>query len=390
VTVLRATAGDTKLPAPPEAPSPADFPTVPVIEPPRLPPGRGAGLAVGLALVVAIAAGLKWVSGGAFETAPLLFLAVAAAGWWLDQRVALLFAATGAIGWVAASLSAATSTGQIGQLTSIASGVLLAVCLVGGALFISSARQRERSLRLEDLRREQARAILAVQLRESVVSIDVAIPLLADPMRLDRAQGAAYDQVRRHARGLARLANDLLTIDQVDTRRMSLTMVPVDLAAFVLEITEQRVPQDRATIVAPATPVQVNADPERLRQLLDHLLQNALKFSPPSAGIMVTISANADEARVAVRDHGVGLSADDMRVLFTRYGRIRDARTANVPGMGLGLYLAKLIAEAHGGDLTAASPGRGLGATFTAVLPLAGRPRRPRTQRPLPASSFWD
>jgi len=136
VTVLRATAGDTKLPAPPEAPSPADFPTVPVIEPPRLPPGRGAGLAVGLALVVAIAAGLKWVSGGAFETAPLLFLAVAAAGWWLDQRGALLLAATGAIGWVAASLSAATRIGQIGQLTAIASGILLAVCLVAGALLL--------------------------------------------------------------------------------------------------------------------------------------------------------------------------------------------------------------------------------------------------------------
>jgi signal transduction histidine kinase len=166
--------------------------------------------------------------------------------------------------------------------------------------------------------------------------------------------------------------------------------VPVDLAAFVLEITEQRVAHDRATIVTPSTPVEVHADPERLRQLLDHLLQNALKFSPPSAGIMVNLSATVDEARVAVRDHGVGLSAEDMHILFTRYGRIRDARTANVPGMGLGLYLAKLIAEAHGGDLLAASQGRGLGATFTVVLPLAGRPRHSRAQRQLPASSFWD
>jgi signal transduction histidine kinase len=176
----------------------------------------------------------------------------------------------------------------------------------------------------------------------------------------------------------------------MDTRKTALTMVPVDLAAFVLEITEQRVAHDRATIVTPSTPVEVEADPERLRQLLDHLLQNALKFSPPSAGIMVNLSATADEARIAVRDHGVGLSADDMHVLFTRYGRIRDARTANVPGMGLGLYLAKLIAEAHGGDLLAASQGRGLGATFTVVLPLAGSPRRPRAHRQLPASSFWD
>ncbi len=390
MTLLRATAGDTKLPVPPQAPSQADFPNIPVIEPPGLPPAHGAGLAIAAAVLVAVALGLKWLSGDTIETAPILFLAVAAAGWWLDERLALILVAAGALGWTAASLAAASRIGQSALLTSIANGVVLAICLVAVTVFIVRARQHERALRLEDLRREQARAILAVQLRESVVRIDVAVPLLADPMRLDRAQGAAYDQVRRHARGLARLANDLLTVDQVDTRRMSLTMVAVDLAAFVLEITEQRVPQDRATIVAPATPVLVNADPERLRQLLDHVLQNALKFSPPSAGIMVTISANADEARVAIRDHGVGLSADDMKELFTRYGRIRDARTANVPGMGLGLYLAKLISEAHGGDLTAASPGRGLGATFTITLPLTGRPRRPRPQRPIPASSFWD
>ena len=79
-----------------------------------------------------------------------------------------------------------------------------------------------------------------------------------------------------------------------------------------------------------------------------------------------------------------------MKILFTRYGRVRDARTANVPGMGLGLYLAKLIAEAHGGDLLASSPGRGLGSTFTLVLPLAGRPRHHRPERQRHASSFWD
>ena len=384
MTLLRTTAGETQLPAPPQAPSPADFPNVPIIEPPGLPPGRGAGLAVALALAVAIAAGTKWLFGGTIETAPVFFVAVAAAAWWLDQRVALVLAAAATIGWTAAAIT----TG--GQLPAVVGGVVLGACLVTLAVFIARARLRERRLLLDDLRREQARAILAVQLRESVVSIDVAVPLLADPMKLDRAQGAAYDQVRRHARGLGRLANDLLTLDQVDTRKMSLTMVPIDLAAFVVEITEQRLPHDRATIVAPAAPVQVNADPERLRQLIDHLLQNALKFSPPSAGIMVNVSAGQDEARIAVRDHGVGLSADDMHVLFTRYGRIRDARTANVPGMGLGLYLAKLIAEAHGGDLLAASPGRGLGATFTVVLPLAGRSRRTGTPRQIPASSFWD
>ena len=337
-----------------------------------------------LGTVVPAAAAIKWLSAGTIETAPVFFVAAVAAAWWLDRRAGLTVAIAGVLAWAAA----AALTGSLATVALNAAFMATGVTAI--TLLVAAARERERALKIEDLRKEHARAILAVQLRESVVSIDVAIPLLADPMTLDRAQGAAYDQVRRHARGLTRLANDLLTLDQVDTRKMSLTMVPVDLAAFVVEITAQRVPHDRATIVAPAAPVQVNADPERLRQLIDHLLQNALKFSPPSAGIMVNVSASADEARIAVRDHGVGLSADDMTVLFTRYGRIRDARTANVPGMGLGLYIAKLIAEAHGGDLLAASPGRGLGATFTIVLPLAGRPRRPRAQRQIPASSFWD
>ena len=384
MTLLRASTNETQLPAPPQAPAPEDFPAVPALEPPRLPPAHGLGLVAGITIAIAVATGLKWLSAGAIETAPILFVAAVAAAWWLDRRAGLTVAIVAGLAWTVAAFAAGASV-----VTAVSATVLFCGLIVI-TIFVASARARERAMRMEELRREQARMILAVQLRESVVSIDVAVPLLADPMKLDRTQGAAYDQVRRHARGLTRLANDLLTVDQVDTRRMSLTTVPVDLAAFVLEITEQRVPHERATIVTPSTPVQVNADPERLRQLLDHLLQNALKFSAPSAGIMVNVSASADEARVAVRDHGVGLSADDMRILFTRYGRIRDARTANVPGMGLGLYLAKLIAEAHGGDLGATSPGRGLGATFTIVLPLTGRPRRARPQRELPASSFWD
>jgi len=326
--VIRASTGETQVsgvPAPPKVPAPQDYPVVPPVEPPKLERGDQLSLAAGITLAIAVAIGLKWLSGGTFETAPILFVAAVAAAWWLDRRAALGVAIVSETAWTAAAFAVGPVAG------TVVSAVVLGAGLIGIVLFVSTVRARERALRIEELRREQARMILAVQLRESVVSIDVAVPLLADPMKLDRAQGAAFDQVRRHARGLTRLANDLLTLDQMDTRKMALTMVPVDLAAFVLEITEQRVPHDRATIVTPSMPVQALADPERLRQLLDHLLQNALKFSPPSAGIMVNVSTTADEARVAIRDHGVGLSADDMHVLFTRYGRVRDARSLPRP-----------------------------------------------------------
>lgn len=373
----------TSVPAPPVVPSPADFPAVPPVEPARLARRHGTGLALGLAAALAAAAVAKWATGGAIETAPIVFGCAVAAGWWLGRTLAISLALAGALAWSAASLAHGPTLG-LG-----ASALLALFALPALAAGIGAARAHESGLRTDELRREQARSVLALQLRESVVSIDVAVPLLADPMRLDRAQGAAFDQVRRHSRTLLRLANDLLALDQVDARRMELIPVQLDLAAFVLEIAEQKIPHDRATIVTPSTPVPVNADPERLRQVIDHLLQNALKFSPPGASVMVVVSATADEAKVEVRDHGVGLSADDLKVLFTRYGRIRDARTANVPGMGVGLYLSRLVAEAHGGSLSATSPGRGLGAAFALTLPIAGRPARPARSSG-PTSSFWD
>jgi signal transduction histidine kinase len=264
--------GETQAPTPPQAPSAADFPVVhaPVIDFPRLPRVRSAGLTAALAAVVAAAAALKWLSFASIETAPLIVVTAVAAAWWLDKRAGYAFAVGGSLAWAAAAIV----RGPL--LPALVNAGLVAVGGIAITTLIAAARERERELKVEELRKEQSRAILALQLRESVVSIDVAVPLLVDPTTLDRAQGAAYDQVRRHARGLARLANDLLTLDQVDTRKMVLTMVPVDLAAFVPEITEQRVSRDRATIVAPSTPVQVHADPERLRQLFDHVLQNAL------------------------------------------------------------------------------------------------------------------
>lgn len=364
--------------------SPEDYPRVP--QPGGEPPVAHleAVVAGGSILAIVAIAALGYLTAGAAAVGPLLFFPVVATGWWVGRRPALAMTALA----TAAVVVPARLLAQPITLWTVSSVVALA-----GALFIfatgaADIHARLRTLRGEDAKRRTALGLLALQLRESVVSIDVAVPLLADPTTLDRAQGAAFDQVRRHARGLSRVANDLLAVDQLETRKMQLSTVPLDLAAFVLEITRQRITYDRATILAPSTPVEVQADPERLRQVLEHLIANAMKFSAPGSGIMVNVSADAQTARVDVTDHGVGLSAEDRTILFTRYGRIRDTRTAHVPGLGLGLYLSKLIAVAHGGDLIADSPGRGLGATFSLIVPLAGRSRRPAPE--VPASSFWD
>jgi signal transduction histidine kinase len=119
-------------------------------------------------------------------------------------------------------------------------------------------------------------------------------------------------------------------------------------------------------------PVWVDADPERLAQVLDNLLGNAAKYSPADEPIAVEVEAIRD-AQVIVRDCGPGIAPDELPHLFERFYRTHGARRGQQKGSGLGLYISHEIARAHGGDLTADSA-LGAGSCFTLHLPLAGAP----------------
>jgi len=114
----------------------------------------------------------------------------------------------------------------------------------------------------------------------------------------------------------------------------------------------------------------IRGDRERLRQVLANLVENAVKFSP--AGEEVEIEALAENGRVfvSVRDRGPGVPAEDQSLIFEKFGRAKSAR--GLPGTGLGLFIARSIAEAHGGTLDVYSSAE-QGATFTLTLPAGGR-----------------
>src|SRR5256885_879112 len=115
----------------------------------------------------------------------------------------------------------------------------------------------------------------------------------------------------------------------------------------------------------------VDADPERLRTAVEHILNNALRFSPPGSTVHVTVGQRDNRARVVVKDQGVGLARAHLGVIFRKYGRIETPATKDKIGVGLGLYVARLIVEAQNGTVSASSVGLGLGSTFTLDLPLA-------------------
>jgi len=125
--------------------------------------------------------------------------------------------------------------------------------------------------------------------------------------------------------------------------------------------------KSKADLDTPGGPVIVRADPSRIAQVLDNLLGNAVKYSPPGGPIGVRLSGSDSEVLIAVTDSGDGLAAGDLERVFERGYRVARGSTA-VAGQGLGLAISKMIVVAHGGRLWAASDGPGRGSTFTIAL----------------------
>ena len=123
----------------------------------------------------------------------------------------------------------------------------------------------------------------------------------------------------------------------------------------------------------PDRAISTNVDRSRAVIAIANLVHNALKYSVKHTDISVVVKRDGKGAAVVVSDHGIGIDEQDFPVLFTRFGRIRrDPAAAGIPGTGLGLYLARELARAHGGDVSVVSR-PGAGSVFTLTLPLRER-----------------
>jgi signal transduction histidine kinase len=170
---------------------------------------------------------------------------------------------------------------------------------------------------------------------------------------------------------LADLIGDVLDTSRIDAGTFTYRFGEVDLAALVRDaVAAASLSQDEvpvaARVVGRVPPIR--GDRERLRQVLGNLIDNAVKYSPAGLPVDVRLASSDGVVRISVQDRGPGIAGGDQRLIFEKFGRV--ASGASKPGTGLGLYIARSIAEAHGGSLSVASaPGRG--ATFTVTLPVA-------------------
>ncbi len=222
-------------------------------------------------------------------------------------------------------------------------------------------------------RRRELLADLAHELRTPIATVESFLEGIED--EVIPAAPDTWRTMREQTRRLRRLVDDIDHVSRAAEQRLDLHPEPLDARDVVEEafraasagFAEKGV---RLAHRHDRTAVRAVADPDRVREILDNLLGNALRHTPPGGAVTVTTTAaEPDSVEVSVCDTGEGIAAEHLPYLFDRFYRVDPARSRDTGGSGIGLTIARALARAHGGDLRATSAGSGAGAAFTLTLP---------------------
>jgi len=254
--------------------------------------------------------------------------------------------------------------------------------------------QRERSTREEAERanriKDEFLAVLSHELRSPLNPI-LGWTKLLQIRQFDADQTAqALTTIERNARLQAQLIDDLLDIAKILRGKLSLNLDQVNLD-YVIEAAIETVKTAAIAKSITLHPVllplgPVSGDAARLQQVVWNLLSNAIKFTPPGGHVHIGLEPVGNQAQITVSDTGKGINPAFLPHIFESFRQEDASTTRQYGGLGLGLAIVRQLVEAHGGTITATSPGEGQGATFTIQLPLLHRePPRPPKAPPLQA-----
>jgi PAS domain S-box-containing protein len=298
-----------------------------------------------------------------------------------------------------------TGSGQRGELTlRAADGELVPVfCalnrinLDGSDVFclivtdLTNQHHRE-ELQAESRRKDEFLAMLAHELRNPIAPIRNAAELLRLKGLADPALQRARAVIDRQVTQLARLVDDLLDVSRIRSGKIRLNREPVDLASVISFAVETARPlieerNHQLELDLPAELMMVEGDAARLSQVLANLLNNAAKFTPARGFIWVEVQREQGEARIAVRDSGVGISEDMAPRLFDLFAQAESTLGRSQGGLGIGLTLVRSLVEMHGGSVKVHSDGIGKGSEFVVRLPLLAADALPTGNRSEPTTT---
>ncbi|SEM60847.1 His Kinase A (phospho-acceptor) domain-containing protein [Stigmatella aurantiaca] len=228
-------------------------------------------------------------------------------------------------------------------------------------------REAQSALRV----REEFMSIASHELRTPLTPLKLS--LFTMERRIATGQPVELSSVLKSKRQVDRLVglvDDLLDASRLELGKLAMHAAPLELGQLVAEVVDHfRHALERPfSVDVPRTRVWVQGDRDRLEQVIVNLLENAHKYSPAGAPITVEVEELADEARIHVKDHGIGIPGADQAQVFQRFYRARNVSHRNFGGLGLGLFISHSICKLHGGNLTLSSA-EGLGSTFSVGLP---------------------
>jgi PAS domain S-box-containing protein len=227
-----------------------------------------------------------------------------------------------------------------------------------------------------DRKKDEFLSVASHELRTPLTTIKGYTQLLAQTVNdsTPEERGTYLTAVLGEIDRMMGLISELLDVSRIETNRLQIHPQPIRWREFL----ERRAgafrvqnPARNIRFDLSVDEVIVHADPDRMRQVIDNLLSNALKYSPEGSDIDVTANLEDGSILTAVIDHGIGIPRDEIPQLFERFHRARNVSSRYYGGLGLGLYIAKAIVEAHNGAISVESE-EGKGSRFTLRLPLPG------------------
>ena len=328
-----------------------------------------------------------------FLALAMLFLVTGFVGWFLSDvgprggrsaagRALLTIGISGIVAaGLAASVMARTAAQritepirEIGNATRRMAGGNYAVRVPSGDTLELAALANDVNALATELEETEARRLqligdLAHELRTPLQTIEGSMEALMDGVVEPTTE--AFAAIADEAARLKRLAADLSMLSKTQEGSYQLDLQPTDLAVVLRDVAELLRHQfDVAGVrlqVDAESPAIIDADPDRVAQILLNVVGNALAYTPGDGTVAASVRTAGSNAVVRIADSGRGLTATDIERVFERFYRV-DAKTST--GTGVGLTIARSLARAHGGDITASSLGLGKGAVFEVTLPV--------------------
>ena len=231
-------------------------------------------------------------------------------------------------------------------------------------------------------------AMLGHELRNPLSAITTAVYVLDRTIALDARAKRVRDVIANQVGQLARLVDDLLDVTRITAGKITLQMTRLELSLLVskaLDAVHAAGVTGGHAISYTGSPAWVNVDEARVQQMVNNLVSNAVKYTPPGGKVEVTVGAEDSSAVVRVVDTGIGISPDLLPRVFELFTQGERGLDRSQGGLGIGLTVVKRLAELHGGSVEVTSPGAGRGTAVTLRLPLTERPPAPAPATEAPA-----